>query len=128
MEMPTKARRSDGTVPLNSAESGVFMPTMDTLQHLLGPNQPLRALLHPMVKKQPVLRCSYGPVGTHSSGEPKFETYRFWHGKAPDNIAEILAVDTGGALAPIRTRAALGACPLTSALASVAFGSKSTPK
>jgi hypothetical protein len=81
-----------------------------------------------MVKKQPVLRCSYGPVGTHSSGEPKFETYRFWHGKAPDNIAEILAVDTGGALAPIRTRAALGACPLTSAMASVAFGSKSTPK
>lgn len=117
-----KARTGDGKVALHHSDEGVFTATEDTMHWQLGRNQPLRALLHPLWKTQPVLRCFYGPTGTDAFGRPSYDVYRFWRGKAPDSIDRILAADGDAALGRIRTRTALDKCPANGAAAEVAFG------
>lgn len=65
------------------------------------PNSPegarLRTTLFSQDNPQLLLFCTYGP-GLTAIGEDAFVTYKFWHPRPPDNIKELLAMDTANSL------------------------------
>jgi hypothetical protein len=99
-------RQADGSACLYKQE---VVPLDVDVWRVMLETPPLRkALFAAADKGQQALRCTYGPT-LNDRGEPVYGEYFFWY-RAPPNIAELVAMDTRGALRHLG-RAGLATCP-----------------
>jgi hypothetical protein len=101
------ARQADGSAGLYKQE---IVPLDVNVWRVMLETPPLRKALFAAARKgQQALRCTYGPT-LNDGGQAVYGEYFFWYRAPPPNIAELVAMDTRGALRHLG-REGLAQCP-----------------
>lgn len=101
------ARQTDGSAGLHKQE---VVPLDVNVWRVMLETPPLRKALFAAANDgQQALRCTYGPK-LNDRGQAVYGEYFFWYRAPPPNIAELVAMDTKGALRHLG-REGLAECP-----------------
>lgn len=113
------AKAADGSFKLDSESTVPLQMAFHIRGDLLAkmPQQWNVSIRSLAVAKTPVLECHYGPVSASDSGQPRFETHKFWHATVPPTLGGFFPVNNGALgfakFDNLDKNIALAACPPT---------------